>query len=170
MLKLAEYLWLDGTEPTASVRSKARVVDLPEERDVTPDCFPRWSFDGSSTGQADGGNSDLLLEPVHVVRDPLRGNGNYLVLCEVDDPDGKPHASNQRARLRAALEEAGTELDPWLGFEQEYTMVRNGRPLGFRKTDFLHRRDPTTAVPVPRTSTGARSSRNMRGPASRPAY
>jgi glutamine synthetase len=129
-----EYLWIDGAQPTQGIRSKARVVSLPENPKIED--FPAWSFDGSSTGQAAGNDSDCILQPVRVYNDPLRGEGNYLVLCEVDDPSGGPHASNQRARLRAALEEAGRELDPWLGFEQEYTMYRNGRPLGFPEDGF----------------------------------
>jgi glutamine synthetase len=130
----AEYLWIDGGTPTQGIRSKARIVSLPESPRVED--FPSWSFDGSSTGQAEGDDSDCLLRPVRVYNDPFRGAGNYLVLCEVDDPNGKAHSSNQRARLRATLTEAGDELDPWLGFEQEYTMFANGRPLGFPKEGF----------------------------------
>jgi glutamine synthetase len=133
-LGFAEYLWIDGGDPTQGIRSKARVVSLPEYPNVGD--FPSWSFDGSSTGQADGEDSDCLLRPVRVYNDPFRGEGNYLVLCEVDDPDGHPHTSNQRARVREALRNAGSELDPWLGFEQEYTMFANSRPLGFPQDGF----------------------------------
>ena len=31
-----------------------------------------WSFDGSSTKQAEGNNSDCILKPVRVIRDPQR--------------------------------------------------------------------------------------------------
>ena len=68
----AEYIWIDGTKPTALLRSKTRVLadgaDLPE-----------WSFDGSSTNQADGHDSDCLLRPVFVCGDPIRGGGEKLV-------------------------------------------------------------------------------------------
>ena len=57
----AEYIWLDGDQPTQGIRSKARVVQVPFE--PTPEDFPDWSFDGSSTSQADGDDSDCLLEP-----------------------------------------------------------------------------------------------------------
>jgi hypothetical protein len=40
---------------------------------------PMWSFDGSSTEQADGSNSDCLLKPVHIIPDPVRLNG-FLVI------------------------------------------------------------------------------------------
>lgn len=131
MLALAEYLWLDGEKPTARIRSKTRVFELPTGSEVDLVCFPAWNFDGSSTYQAEGGNSDLLLQPVNYVRDPIRGAGNYLVLCEVFDANGAPHATNTRARLRAALEAGGADEEPWVGFEQEYTLFREGVPLGF---------------------------------------
>ena len=74
---------------------------------------------------------DLILRPVNFVSDPIRGPGNYLVMCEVFNPDGTPHSTNGRARLRAALANGGAEQDPWIGFEQEYTLFADGRPLGF---------------------------------------
>jgi glutamine synthetase len=41
----AEYIWLDGTQPTALMRSKTKI--LPEGKEL-----PIWGFDGSSTNQA----------------------------------------------------------------------------------------------------------------------
>ena len=38
-----EYVWLDGYEPEANLRSKVKVTDGEP---------PAWSFDGSSTLQA----------------------------------------------------------------------------------------------------------------------
>jgi glutamine synthetase len=125
----AEYIWLDGGRPTQSIRSKARVVEVPANPE--PEDFPEWSFDGSSTEQAVGEDSDCLLAPVRVARDTLRGDGHFLVLCEVLNPDGSPHESNQRATLRRVLDAAGADVEPWVGFEQEYTIYRDGRPLGF---------------------------------------
>ena len=135
MLGQAEYIWLDGATPTQGLRSKTRIVDL-SDGPVTLEAFPPWSYDGSSTYQADGGDSDLLLEPVSFVRDPLRGAGNYLVMCEVIRPDGSPHETNTRARLREVLAAGGAELDAWIGFEQEYTLMQGGRPLGFPADGF----------------------------------
>jgi glutamine synthetase len=43
--KTYEYIWLDGNKPESSMRSKVKATDA----DTPPD----WSFDGSSTGQAD---------------------------------------------------------------------------------------------------------------------
>ena len=116
-INFAEYIWLDGNQPTQGIRAKSRTVQLPAEPAVKD--FPAWSFDGSSTAQAEGSDSDCLLEPVQVCRDPLRGPGNYLVLCEVHDAAGNPHSTNYRAHLRNVLAGADTESHPWLGFEQE---------------------------------------------------
>lgn len=131
MLAQAEYIWLDGAEPTQHVRSKTRILQMSNTTYPSLSNFPDWGFDGSSTNQADGGDSDLVLRPVNFVSDPLRGPGNYLVMCEVLSPDGTPHPTNGRARLRAALANGGAEQDPWIGFEQEYTLFAQGRPLGF---------------------------------------
>lgn len=88
MIIQAEYLWIDGGQPTRELRSKTRVVCVPEGSPVHLRSFPPWNFDGSSTYQADGSDSDLILEPVTFVRDALRGGNNYLVLCEVFNGDG----------------------------------------------------------------------------------
>jgi glutamine synthetase len=131
---IVEYIWVDGCKPTKALRSKARVVqvgDAPSSKD-----FPNWSFDGSSTNQATGDDSDCILRPVHVVRDPVRGGNSYLVLCEVLNADGSAHASNSRAALRAALAAGGDRIDPWIGFEQEYTLFKDGRPLGWPESGY----------------------------------
>jgi glutamine synthetase len=135
-LKLAEYIWLDGTVATQCLRSKGKVIQEQDPDTVTIDCFSDWTFDGSSTYQSDGANSDLLLKPVNFVKDPLRGEGNFLVLCEVFNSDGTPHSSNSRARLRKVLDAGGGKEKPWIGFEQEYTLFAKNRPLGWPETGF----------------------------------
>lgn len=132
----AEYIWLDGAEPTQELRSKTRIVELSGSQKVNPDELPVWSFDGSSTYQASGNSSDLYLMPVQVVFDPLRGNNNYLVLCEVYGEDGKPHKTNTRAKLREILSNGASELDPLFGFEQEYTLFHGRSPLGWPEGGF----------------------------------
>ncbi|CAM2068367.1 Glutamine synthetase [Sulfidibacter corallicola] len=135
-LKLAEYIWLDGAKPVRGLRSKAKVLNLPAADIITLDNFPQWSFDGSSTAQSEGISSDLYLEPVNFVKDPIRGEGNYLVLCEVLNADGTPHSSNSRASLRKVLDQGGAEYEAWAGFEQEYTLFLEGRPLGWPQAGF----------------------------------
>lgn len=119
-----EYVWLDGYTPEPNFRSKTRVISM-NAYDGNVGELPIWSFDGSSTKQAEGSSSDCLLKPVRTYCDKTRKNG-WLVLCEVLNPDGTPHASNTRA-LYNDME------DLWLGFEQEYVLMNGERPLGFPK-------------------------------------
>jgi len=131
MLRLAEYIWLDGSVPTQKLRSKTRVIFIDGEVNVGLSAFPEWGFDGSSTNQAETDKSDCILKPVNFIDDPIRKNGNFLVLCEVYNLDGTPHATNSRATLREVLENGGEELDLWIGFEQEYTLYRGKNPIGW---------------------------------------
>ena len=124
----AEYVWIDGSKPTPKLRSKGKVVLTGEEP-------PIWGFDGSSTNQAPGENSDCVLRPVLVCPDPIRGEPHKLVMCEVLLPDMTPHPSNTRAACEAV---AGRfeNLDTWFGIEQEYTFFQGARPLGFPENGF----------------------------------
>ncbi|MBP9722317.1 MAG: glutamine synthetase beta-grasp domain-containing protein [Gammaproteobacteria bacterium] len=130
MVSFAEYIWLDGAKPTHELRSKTRVVSH-ERISFDPKDYPTWTFDGSSTGQASGSFSDLLINPVRVVKDPIRGNNNVLVLCEVLNADHSPHSTNSRSRLRQVLENGAAEEEPLFGFEQEYTLFQGVNPIGW---------------------------------------
>ena len=118
-----EYIWLDGYKPTQNMRSKTKVIEGFSGKLV--DC-PVWSFDGSSTKQAEGGSSDCLLKPVAIYPDPARDNG-FLVMTEVLNADGTPHESNGRATID------DDDNDFWFGFEQEYFIMDTATqlPLGF---------------------------------------
>ncbi|HKF47041.1 MAG TPA: glutamine synthetase beta-grasp domain-containing protein [Terracidiphilus sp.] len=124
-----EYIWLDGKTPIPELRGKTTIKSF----DATPTLadLPLWGFDGSSTMQAEGKSSDCILKPVALYPDGSRKSA-YLVLCEVNHPDGTPHASNMRAT-------AEDDPDLWFGFEQEYFLYKDGRPLGF----------PTEGFPAP---------------------
>jgi glutamine synthetase len=124
----AEYIWIDGTEPTARLRSKTKV--LPDGAEL-----PIWGFDGSSTNQAPGGSSDCVLKPVFSCPDPVRGGDDKLVLCEVLNTDMTPHRTNTRALLTPVAEQFADQ-DSWFGIEQEYTFFQEGRPLGFPSGGF----------------------------------
>ncbi len=115
------YIWLDGYTPEPNLRGKDKIL----EGEKTLKELPIWSFDGSSTRQAKGHFSDCLLRPVRMIPDPSRER-SFLVLCEVLNPDQTPHISNYRAQL-----EQYDNKDNWFGFEQEYVLAENGRPLGF---------------------------------------
>jgi glutamine synthetase len=125
----AEYIWIDGTEPTPQLRSKTKILADGAE-------LPVWGFDGSSTNQAEGHSSDRVLKPVFSCPDPIRGGDNVLVLCEVLNIDGTPHESNKRALLSPVAEQFAAQ-ESIFGIEQEYTfLTEDGRPLGFPEGGF----------------------------------
>ena len=132
MLGLCEYIWIDGAVPTRKLRSKARTVQLDKKiENVVLEDFPEWGFDGSSTYQAKGSDSDLILKPVNFMKDPLRGTGHFLIMCEVLNADRSPHPTNTRALLRKVLEAGADKEDPFFGIEQEYTLFKDRIPLGW---------------------------------------
>jgi glutamine synthetase len=119
-------MWVDGTVPTAEIRSKTKILAEGEKPGI-------WGFDGSSTNQASGDNSDVVLDPVFQCPDPVRGGGNILVLCEtLLTKDMSPHPTNTRAAARASMEKYGSH-EPLFGLEQEYTMLdpASSWPYGF---------------------------------------
>ena len=115
--KTYEYIWLDGYQPEPSMRSKVKATDS--------DTPPEWSFDGSSTQQAEGGSSDCLLIPVATYANP---NGHDLVMTQVQDASRATHPSNFRAAADAVVTD-----EWWFGFEQEFffTDPETGDPLGW---------------------------------------
>ncbi len=124
---MAEYIWLDGHEPTAQLRSKTKILDgVVYKLEQIPD----WGFDGSSTEQAPGDKSDCVLKPVSFFVDPIRGDHNLLVMCEVWNADGTVHRTNTRAMLRELAERTKGQ-EPWFGIEQEYTLFQSDKPAGW---------------------------------------
>ncbi len=119
-----EYIWLDGYQPTQSLRSKTKILS---DFSGKIEDAPMWSFDGSSTEQAPGGSSDCLLKPVYVCPDPGRTGEAFLVMCEVLDNEGMPHRTNGRSTIQ------DDDDDFWFGFEQEYTIwdPDTNKPIGF---------------------------------------
>jgi glutamine synthetase len=124
----AEYIWIDGAEPTPKLRSKTKIVKM-----GTPP--PIWGFDGSSTNQAAGHQSDCVLKPVFVCPDPVRGGEHRLVMCEVLLTDMTPHPTNARAAL-AEVAAKYESHDMWFGIEQEYTFFDGIKPLGWPNNGF----------------------------------
>lgn len=63
--------------------------------------LPKWNFDGSSTGQAPGDDSEVILRPCRIFKDPFRarsdGIDNILVMCDTWTPAGEPLPTNARA-------------------------------------------------------------------------
>lgn len=121
---IIEYIWIDGAY---NLRSKARTLINPIN---SVSDIPNWNFDGSSTKQADGNNSEVSLIPVCLFPDPFRSSGNYLALCECYDSEGNPSRTNNRHNANITFSKMAIE-EPWYGLEQEYVLMKNNRPLGW---------------------------------------
>ena len=121
-----EYIWLDGYKPTPNLRGKTLVKDFDKFPKLEE--LPNWGFDGSSTQQAEGHNSDCVLKPVACYKDGTRTNG-VIVMAEVLHADLTPHSTNARATIM-------DDPETWFGFEQEYFLYKDGQPLGFPSEGF----------------------------------
>jgi len=127
----AMYVWIDGTGE--NLRCKTRTLD--HDPKSAEEC-PEWNFDGSSTGQAEGSNSDVYLRPVAMFRDPFRLGKNKLVLCETYKYNDLPTDSNKRYTCKHVMEQA-KDSHPWFGIEQEYTLLDiDGHPFGWPKLGY----------------------------------
>lgn len=135
---ILEYVWIDAD---GGMRSKTRVVKL--DGSVNIDCILTdpgsrwdWSFDGSSTGQATGTDSDVLIRPVSLYPNPFYKGmisamvQSWLVLCDCYNKDGTPHATNARARC-AQTETACASEEPLFGIEQEYVLFERLKPYQY---------------------------------------
>jgi glutamine synthetase len=121
-----EYLWLDGCNPT-QIRSKTKIVKSFGRNGGEA---PIWGFDGSSTQQAEGNSSDCVLKPVRVYPNPLDTDSS-IVLCEVWNVNDTPHKTNTRRELEETFVDLESDIDEWVGFEQEYTLYENNKPYGW---------------------------------------
>ena len=68
-----EYIWLDGYTPVPNLRGKTLIKEYSSFPGLEE--LPLWGFDGSSTQQAEGSNSDCVLKPVAHYPDPARTDG-----------------------------------------------------------------------------------------------
>lgn len=123
-----EYIWLDSDN---EFRSKTKIIYSNETPKL--DNLPIWNYDGSSTGQASGTDSEIFLHPVTMFKDPFRKNHTaFLVWCTCYDKNKNPLNNSHRIK---ALEIFDKHIDqePWFGIEQEYFIVdpKTKLPLGF---------------------------------------
>jgi glutamine synthetase len=132
---MAEYVWLGGSTTVMGgfdMRSKTKSL---EKKPNSVADLPVWNYDGSSTKQAPGSDSEVYLIPVAIFKDPFRGGDNILVLCEAVEPVGlKPIPTNTRRAAKELFDKKPGEV-PWFGIEQEYTLFNTDKqtPLGWPK-------------------------------------
>jgi len=120
---IAEYIWIGGN---GELRSKTKV--LPGFSLPSLDALPMWNYDGSSTAQAEGLNSELKLKPVAVYVNPFAYNcvftQSFLVLCETLDKNDNPLLTNTRADAAKLFETNKVKSEKtWFGIEQEYFIM-----------------------------------------------
>lgn len=121
MSKIAEYFWLGGKN---EFRSKIKIIR--NYSDIID-----WDYDGSSTMQADGDNSEVILKPKAIFINPFYQNG-YLVLCGTYNSNGIPLQNNHRDWAENIFNNNLKE-QPWYGLEQEYFIIdpNTNNPIGF---------------------------------------
>ena len=125
---IAEYIWCAGQNTYHDIRSKFKTMTISIDSPLSD--YPIWNFDGSSTGQNVGEDTEILIKPVALYPHPFLPNAK-VVLCECFYPDGTPTQDNTR-RIAAAVFDANAALEPWYGLEQEYLILaKDGRPLGW---------------------------------------
>jgi glutamine synthetase len=122
----AEYIFIDAD---GDVRSKCRTV--PSDK-VAVEQLPDWNYDGSSTDQAPGEDSEVIIKPRAIYKDPFRGGDNILVLTDTYTPGGTPLPTNTR-NPAVEIFSKRTDETPWFGLEQEYTLFNldKSTPLGW---------------------------------------
>jgi len=120
---IVEYIWLGGN---SELRSKTRVLNNEFNPSSSPADWPDWNYDGSSTAQAEGLNSELKIKPVAIYTNPFLESG-YLLLCETFDKDNVPLPSNTRNKAVEIFDfpnvHVGIDEHPWFGIEQEYFIL-----------------------------------------------
>lgn len=130
---IAEYIWIDASY---QIRSKCKTITNVDSI-TTLQQLPIWNFDGSSTGQAPGHDSEVLLHPVAYFPDPFMGNPHVLVLSQCRRADGSPAVGNHYEYAQEIFQ-TRMHQDPWYGIEQEYTMLESDgiTPLGWPSSGF----------------------------------
>ena len=126
---IVQYVWLGGNN---EFRSKTRV--LYENIQVLSQ-VPKWNYDGSSTEQADGTDSEIILVPCKIFPDPIRYGNAIIAWCEMTYPDGS-YLPNSHRNWANEIFEKNKDAEPWFGLEQEYFMINPDTkvPLGYNGT------------------------------------
>lgn len=126
---IVEYVWLGGEGTVDEVRSKVKVQ---KKVPTTASDLSDWNYDGSSTAQAPGHNSEVIIKPRYMVPHPFYPNQTaFVVMCDTYDSNGDPLPSNKRAPAAAVFEQITEEHNPMFAYEQEYSLYFQGTHLGF---------------------------------------
>jgi len=137
MRRWIEYIWLDHEN---NYRSKTRIFS-DESTDFHIKRIPIWNFDGSSTQQALGDDSEVYIKPVYMVRDPFRRKqDSWLVLCDTWLPNDDPHPDNTRVlATKVFSQKKVSDAETWFGLEQEFFVRKSskGYPLGMDKNLYV---------------------------------
>jgi glutamine synthetase len=141
---MAEYVWVGGGDTTSGLDLRCKTKTLSKAPTSIAD-LPIWNYDGSSTGQAPGKDSEVFLKPVAYYPDPFRRGDHILVLAEACLPDGKltPIPTNTRRAAEEIFSQKPSEV-PWFGIEQEYTLFHadGHTPFGWPKGGFPRAQGP----------------------------
>jgi glutamine synthetase len=123
---LVDYVWIGGN---GELRSKTKVIDYQVTNLID---VPDWDYDGSSTDQAEGKSSEILIYPVRLFSCPFRRPNGFIVLCDTYAPDGKPAKYNHRNDAEKIFRKYSAQK-PWYGLEQEFFIYdkKTDLPLGF---------------------------------------
>jgi glutamine synthetase len=128
---MAEYVWIGGATTTGGVDLRSKTKTLNKMPSSIED-LPEWNYDGSSTNQAPGSDSEVILRPRAIFADPFRSEGNILVMCDTYTPAGTPLPTNTRHDADKIFSQ-DLASEPWFGIEQEYTLFEKDgfTPLGW---------------------------------------
>ena len=122
MKNILEYIWLGGNY---ELRSKVKVFEFAKSL-LSLEDIPAWNYDGSSTDQTTGENSEINLLPVAIYKNPLskHNHPSFLILCETRDKDNNPLKTNNRYAAKKMFDKAPNE-EPWYGLEQEFFILND---------------------------------------------
>ena len=109
---------VDGNRSKRITNLTSRLSDISE--------LPEWNYDGSSTGQAETGSSEVILKPVKFVSDPFRiTNDSFLVLCETFHANKVPLESNSRHNARKIFDKESDHKEPMFGRTRIFYFKKN---------------------------------------------
>jgi glutamine synthetase len=119
-----EYVWISGNY---ELRSKIKVMYDTRIDNISD--IPEWNYDGSSTDQAEGINSEIIIKPMSLFKESIN---HMYVICDTYDYQGNPLETNNRFKANETFDK-NIQAKPWFGLEQEYFLIdpKTNKPLGF---------------------------------------